>query len=87
MKILVDEMPSRPMDCPYAEMEGNMEYQWWYCNYGECGCKNTKDCLFFMSFEDYKNRTYERTRYTPIMDQRYKSMRDKKQEKSLLKVV
>lgn len=54
MQILVDEMPSHPMDCPYAEMEGNMEYQWWYCNYGECGCKNTKDCLFFMSLKTIK---------------------------------
>ena len=70
MKILVDEMPSRPMDCPHSELSGNIEYQWWHCNYGgNIGCKNTKGCPFFMSFEDYKNRTYERTRYTQIMDQ------------------
>lgn len=68
MKILVDEMPSRPMDCPHSEPSGNMEYQWWHCNYGDCGCKNTNSCPFFMSFEDYKHRTYGRTRYTPIMD-------------------
>lgn len=69
MKILVDEMPSHPMDCPHSELSGNIEYQWWHCNYGgNIGCKNTKGCPFFMSFEDYKNRTYERTRYTPIMD-------------------
>ena len=69
MKILVDEMPSYPIDCPHAEIEGNMEYQWWHCNYGgNVDCENTKDCPFFMSFEDYKNRTYERTRFTPIMD-------------------
>ena len=70
MKILVDEMPSHPMDCPHSELSGNIEYQWWHCNYGgNIGCKNTKGCPFFMSFEDYKNRTYERTRYTQIMDQ------------------
>ena len=69
MKILVDEMPSHQMDCPHSELIGNIEYQWWHCNYGgNIGCKNTKGCPFFMSFEDYKNRTYERTRYTPIMD-------------------
>ena len=69
MKILVDEMPSHPMDCHHSELSGNIEYQWWHCNYGgNIGCKNTKDCPFFMSFEDYKNLTYERTRYTPIMD-------------------
>lgn len=60
MKILVDEMPSHPMDCPHAEIDGDMEYQWWHCNYGDCGCKITKDCPFFMSFEDYKNRTANR---------------------------
>ena len=70
MKILVDEIPSHPMDCHHSELSGNIEYQWWHCNYGgNIGCKNTKGCPFFMSFEDYKNRTYERTRYTPIMDQ------------------
>ena len=74
MKILVDEMPSHQMDCPHAELSGNIEYKWWHCNYGDCGCKNTNSCPFFMSFEDYKHRTYERTRYTPIMDQKYKSM-------------
>lgn len=55
MKILVNEMPSFPMDCLHAEMEGNIEYQWWHCNYGGICCKNTKDCPFFMSFEDYQN--------------------------------
>ena len=70
MKILVDEMPSHPMDCAHSELSGNIEDQWLHCNYGgKNKYKNTKGCPFFMSFEDYKNRTYERTRYTPIMDQ------------------
>lgn len=68
MKILVDEMPSHQMDCPHAELSGNIEYKWWHCNYGDCGYKNTNICPFFMSSEDYKNRTYERTRFTSIMD-------------------
>lgn len=55
MKILVDEMPSSPMGCPYAEIEGNIKYQWWHCNYGDICCKSTKNCPFFMSFEDYQN--------------------------------
>jgi hypothetical protein len=29
MKILVDEMPSHQMDCPHAELSGNIEYKWW----------------------------------------------------------
>lgn len=58
MKILVDEMPEHPMECRYSEIAGNMKYQWWHCNYGDnIACENTKNCPFFMSFDNYKNRT------------------------------
>ena len=58
MKILVDEMPKYPMECDYSEEVGNMEYHWWHCNYGgNIACENTKNCPFFISFNNYKNRT------------------------------
>lgn len=58
MKILVDEMPEYPMECRYSEEVGNMEYHWRHCNYGgNIACKDTKNCPFFMSFDNYKNRT------------------------------
>ena len=72
MKILVDEMPKNIEDCPYSIYEpSTWAYSGFYlCSYpGLTGkCDGTDKCPFFMSFDDYKKRTYERTRFTPIID-------------------
>lgn len=62
MKILVDEMPKDQEHCPYVNFE---PASWWcpscyICTYRspEALCQGVDKCYFFMSFEDYKNRTY-----------------------------
>ena len=62
MKILVDEMPKYPYDCPYCVDNCTMDSEEYKCKWRDCNrdCWETKDCPFFMeigarlkNIEDY----------------------------------
>lgn len=70
MKILVDSMPEKIIECPYAEripMGGQPTFA---CEMNQdlAVCKGVCECPVFMSYDEFKRRTYERTRYNQVMD-------------------
>ena len=59
MKILVDEMPQNPSDCPYSELRGNLRGDIWTgCTKGTFVCQDTKKCKFFKAITDYEVDIY-----------------------------
>ena len=70
MKILVDSMPEKIIECPYAEripMEGQPTFA---CEMNQdlAVCKGVCECPVFMSYDEFERETYERTRYNQVMD-------------------
>lgn len=54
MKIIVDEMPKEPIDCPYSEVREKDKTCWWIaCTKGRFVCKDTKDCKYFKPITDF----------------------------------
>ena len=51
MKILVDEMPSGPSDCPFYNGEEKCDLHGWVCAYFDTG--DPCDCAL-MTMEQYK---------------------------------
>ena len=56
MKILVDEMPKEPYDCPHSVLVTNGKIEWLKCSKSknDFKCENTSDCPFYKSIHDYK---------------------------------
>lgn len=51
MKILVDEMPNNPSDCPFYNGKEKCDLQGWFCTYFDTG--DPGDCAL-MTMEQYK---------------------------------
>lgn len=56
MKIIVDKMPERPIDCPYRAKGPTMQ-----CNYVTCSlvssvCTDTAKCPVYISLDDAMDR-------------------------------
>lgn len=58
MKIIVDEIPKEPKDCPYSEVRIHKAHQWVTCTKGNFMCEDTKQCKYFKSILDYKVDVY-----------------------------
>ena len=56
LKILVDEMPKEPYDCPHSVLVTNGKIEWLKCSKSknDFKCENTSDCPFYKSIHDYK---------------------------------
>lgn len=78
MKILVDSMPEKIIECPYAvripnlrachnPLEGQPTFA---CEMNQDldVCKGVCECPVFMSYDEFKRETYERARYKQVMD-------------------
>lgn len=61
MKILVDEMPKTPNDCPYGEYQRNARGDSWVgCKKRSITCINTKMCPVFTEHtDDVISKIYE----------------------------
>lgn len=58
MRIIVDEIPKEPKDCPYSETRKHKERQWVTCTKGSFVCEDTKQCKYLKSILDYKVDVY-----------------------------
>lgn len=58
MRIIVDEIPEEPKDCPYSETRKHKERQWATCTKGSFACENTKQCKYLKSILDCKVDVY-----------------------------
>lgn len=65
MKIIVDELPERPIDCPYSEVD---DVGWIFCAKGCFVCEDTKQCKFFKTISDYKVDVYGSPTYGVLID-------------------
>lgn len=71
MRILVDSMPEKTDSCPYANRAPSLSHQSTFVcemNQDRDVCKGVCECPVFMSYDEFKRRTYERTRYNQVMD-------------------
>ena len=68
MKILVDSIPEKIDDCPYASIVPFSKPRTFICEmdpYME-ECKGVDCCPVFMSYDEFKNRTYKQSSHKPI---------------------
>lgn len=68
MRILVDVMPEKIDDCPYATCVPFSKPRTFICEmdpYME-ECKGVDGCPMFMSYDEFKNRTYKQSSHKPI---------------------
>ena len=55
MKILVDEIPKDPRDCPQSAIRESKDKYWWIsCTKGSFVCEDTKRCKYFKAIADYE---------------------------------
>lgn len=69
MRILVDSMPEKIIECPYAEripMKGKPTFA---CEMNQDldVCKGVCECPVFMSYDEFMNKKYERSCYKPVV--------------------
>lgn len=63
MKIIVDELPKEPNDCPYSKIVTEA-----YCSRSGYVCKDTKQCKFLKPISDYKVDVYNSPVYGVLKD-------------------
>ena len=70
LKILVDELPKRPIDCPYSKIVTEKDnHCWWsFCSKGGFVCKDTKQCGFLKPITEYKVDVYNSPVYGVITE-------------------
>ena len=70
MKIIVDELPKRPIDCPYSKIVTETDkHCWWsFCSRGGFICKDTNQCKFLKPITEYKVDVYGSPVYGAIVD-------------------
>ena len=70
MRLLVDEMPKEPRDCPYGWVDIVCDREVVFCTKQSIAisCNDTKECEFFKSIKDYKVDVYGSPVYGVITD-------------------
>ena len=63
MRILVDAMPEKIDDCPYANCVPLSKPRTFICEMDPymVECKGVYGCPVFMSYDEFKNRTYKQS--------------------------
>lgn len=68
MRILVDSMPEKTDSCPYANRVPFSKPRTFICEMDPymVECKGVDGCPVFMSYDEFKNRTYKQSSHKPI---------------------
>lgn len=68
MRILVDAIPEKIDDCPYANCVPLSKPRTFICEMDPymVECKGADGCPVFMSYDEFKNRTYKQSSHKPI---------------------
>lgn len=68
MRILVDAMPEKIDDCPYANCVPLSKPRTFICEMDPymVECKGVYGCPVFMSYDEFKNRTYKQSSHKHI---------------------
>ncbi len=70
MRILVDSMPEKTDSCPYANRVPSLSHQKTFVcglNQDRDVCRGVGKCPVFISYDELKNKKYERNCYKPVV--------------------
>lgn len=70
MKIIVDKLPKRPIDCLYSKIVTETDKNCWWacCSKGGFICKDTNQCKYLKPISDYKVDVYDSPTYGVLID-------------------